>query len=273
MSDGVSAWPPSGGSAYPAAAGLRTERPVDGVCVLVLDRPGHMNAIDGAMFVALLEELERIGADRAVRAVVITGAGGAFSAGGDLQGIAAIGHHDADEIEAMLARIMRVSALLHALPQPTIAAIDGPVVGGALGLALACGIRIASPRSMFLSSFIRMGMTPDCGVSWLLPRLIGEGRALELMLTGRPVDAHRAETIGLVDRVCEDPLDAAIQLAATFAGRPAGAVVATKQLVREVTAGDLPAAIDREATAQAQALTGPEFASSFERWRATRNPD
>jgi enoyl-CoA hydratase/carnithine racemase len=258
---------------YPTAAGVRVKEPVEGVAVLVLDRAEQQNAIDGAMFVGLLEQLERIRTDRLVRALVLTGACGAFSAGGDLQEIGELGDRGTEEIELVLAHLMRVSSLLHALRQPTVASIDGPAVGGALGLALACDIRIASPRALFLSPFIRMGLVPDCGVSWLLPRLIGESHALELMLTGRPIDAHRAETIGLVSHVCEDPLERAIELAGTFAKRPPTAVAATKQLVRQVADSDLPAAIDDEANAQAKALKGPAFAATFKRWRATRTAD
>lgn len=257
----------------PTAAGLRAEQPVAGVAVLVLDRAEHLNAIDGAMFVALLEQIERIRTDRAVRAVVLTGANGAFSAGGDLEEIGLIGDHDRDKIEVKLAHLMRVSSHLHALPQPTIASIDGPVVGGALGLALACDIRLASPRALFLSPFIRMGLVPDCGVSWLLPRLIGDSHALELMLAGRPIDAHRAEAIGLISHICGDPLEQAIELATTFANRPPTAVAATKQLVRDVAHTDLDSAIAHEAAAQATALKDPEFASSFKHWRASLGTD
>jgi enoyl-CoA hydratase/carnithine racemase len=119
-------------------------------------------------------------------------------------------------------------------------------------------------------SFIRMGLLPDMGASWLLPRLIGEGAALQLLLAGRPIDAESALRIGLVHQLSDDAFAAALDLATTFAARPAPAVVATKRLLREAADGDLAQAVDLEAGAQAAAIHGSEFAGMFATWRAAR---
>lgn len=252
--------------------GVRREDPADGVRLLVLDRPAVLNAFDGATIGRLIAELEQVAAEPDVRALVVTGAEGAFSAGADLNAIDFRGEV-AGELEGLMREITRVGALVHELAQPTIAAIDGPVAGGALGIALACDIRLAAPRASFLSPFVHMGLVPDCGATWLMARLMGEGAALEMMLAGRPLDAAGAERAGLVTRVCDDPLVEALELAETLARRPPAAVRATKRLVREAGGGDLPAAIERESVAQAEAFAGAEFAAHFEAWRASRRPD
>jgi enoyl-CoA hydratase/carnithine racemase len=142
-----------------------------------------------------------------------------------------------------------------------------------MSLALACNIRVGSPTMALFPSFIRMGLLPDMGASWLLPRLIGEGAALELLLAGRPIDAEHALRMGLAHKLTDNALATALDLATTFAARPAAAVAATKRLLREVADGDLRRAVDLEADAQAEAVHGNEFANMFARWRATRIAD
>lgn len=254
-------------------SGIRVQRGADGVCLLVLDRPGCLNALNEQLLRYVLRELESIAEDPGVRAVVMTGAGGAFSSGADLNVIEGALEMPEAETTRLLADLMRVSSLLWSLPQPTIAAVDGAAVGAGMSLALACDVRIGSPRAVFFASFIRMGLLPDCGASWLLPRLIGEGAALELLLAGRPVDAEQALRIGLVSRVCEDPGQSALELAATFARRPATAVAATKRLVRQVAGGSLADAIETEAAAQAAAFHRNEFSDTIDGWRLNRTID
>ncbi|HEX4107720.1 MAG TPA: enoyl-CoA hydratase-related protein [Solirubrobacteraceae bacterium] len=253
-------------------SGVRVEEPAEGVRLLVLDRPAQRNALDAGVIGTLLEELGRVGEDASVRALVLHGAGGAFSAGADFGGIDFRGLRR-EEIEPVMRAVLPLGQLLYDVPQPTIAAISGPVAGGALGLALACDVRIGGPDASFLSPFIHMGLVPDCGATWLMPRLAGEGRALELMLGGRPIGAAAAERAGLLTRVENDPLAEALELARTLARRPPQAVRLTKRLVREAGGGDLRAAIEREAVAQAQAFAGAEFEAGFEGWRDNRRPD
>lgn len=254
-------------------SGLRVERPAEGVRMLVFDRPQRRNSLDFDVFARLAQELERIRTDSDVRAVILAGAHGVFSAGADFDAIAGLSETAEAEVTDILAKLMSVAETLWALPQPTIAAIDGPAVGAGMSLALACDIRVGSPSMTLFPSFIRMGLLPDTGASWLLPRLIGESAALQMLLTGRPVDAGHALKLGLVSQLSSDALTAAIELATTFAARPPVAVAATKRLLRDAAGGDLTRAIAIEATEQAAAAHGAEFADTFAAWRTSRRAD
>ena len=257
----------------PIGAGLRVDHPADGVRALVFDHQECRNVLDIEVLTRLSHELTLIRTDSAVRAVILTGANGAFSSGADFAALEDLSQRSETEVAELLARLMRVVDLLWALPQPTIAAIDGPAVGGGMSLALACDIRVGSPTMALFPPFIRMGLLPDMGASWLLPRLIGEGAALQLLLTGRPTDAESALRIGLVHQLSDDAFATALDLATTFAARPPAAVRATKRLLRGAADGTLAQAIDLEAGAQAAAIHGNEFADLFATWRATRSAD
>ena len=257
----------------PIGAGLRVDHPADGVRALVFDHQESRNALDIEALTRLAHELALIRTDFTVRALILTGANGAFSAGADFAALEHLSQQSEAEVAELLARLMRVVDSLWALPQPTIAAIDGPAVGGGMSLALACDIRVGSPTMALFPPFIRMGLVPDMGLSWLLPRLIGEGAALQLLLTGRPTDAESALRMGLVHQLSDDAFATALDLATTFAARPAAAIRATKRLLREAVDGTLAQAIDLEAGAQAAAIHGSEFADTFAAWRGTRSAD
>ena len=263
----------TGTRSAPIGTGLRVDHPADGVRALVFDHKESRNALDIEVLTRLSHELALIGDDSAVRALILTGANGAFSAGADFDALEHLSQQSEAEVAESLAGLMRVVDLLYAVPQPTIAALDGPAVGGGMSLALACDIRVGSPTMALFPPFIRMGLLPDMGASWLLPRLIGEGAALQLLLTGRPTDAESALRIGLVHQLSDDAFAAALDLATTFAARPAAAVRATKRLLRRAADGTLAQAIDLEAAAQAAAIHGSEFADLFATWRATRSAD
>lgn len=257
----------------PIGAGLRVDHRADGVRVLVFDHQKSRNALDLELLTRLSHELSLIRDDSAVRALILTGANGAFSAGADFAALEHLSQQSETAVAELLARLMRVVDVLWALPQPTIAAIDGPAVGGGMSLALACDIRVGSPTMALFPPFIRMGLLPDMGLSWLLPRLMGEGAALQLLLTGRPTDAESALRMGLVHQLSDDAFATALDLATTFAARPAAAVRATKRLLRGAADGTLAQAIDLEAGAQAAAIHGSEFADTYAAWRATRSAD
>jgi enoyl-CoA hydratase/carnithine racemase len=255
------------------SAGLRVEHPAPGVRMLIFDRREARNSLDIGVLGRLADEVTLVGADPSVRTVLLAGANGAFCAGADFRALQELSDLSEAQVARVLERAMLVANALRNLPQPTIAAIDGPAVGAGMSLALACDIRIGSPSMVLLPAFIRMGLLPDTGASWLLPKVIGEGPALELLLSGRPVDAHRALRLGLVSDVCDDVVAAALELARTFAERPPAAVAATKRLLREAGGGGLAMAIGLEATAQAAAIHGGEFAASFATWRTSRVAD
>jgi 2-(1,2-epoxy-1,2-dihydrophenyl)acetyl-CoA isomerase len=259
--------------AAPADGGLRVEHRAEGVRMLVLNRPERRNSLDLEVLARLADELGLIRSDSAVRSVILTGGNGAFSSGADFAALEQLSQWPEAEVAEMLARQLRVADMLWALPQPTIAAIDGPAAGAGMSLALACDIRVGSPTMALFPSFIRMGLVPDMGASWLLPRLIGEGAALDILLAGRAIDAERALRMGLVHQLSDDAVATALDLATTFAARPAAAVRATKRLLRGASGNTLAQAIDLEAGGQSAAIHGSEFAETFAAWRASRSAD
>lgn len=187
---------------------LIVEEPTAGVIRLTLNRPEKLNAMTAGLCEALHAELRRIALERACRAVILTGAGRGFCAGLDLQGYGqAPGNDGSDEARDRLANQQHMSRLilaLRALPQPVIAAVNGPAAGFGLALALGSDIRFAATEAVFRVAFINIGVSNcDMATSWLLPRLIGASRAHELMLTGRRFDAREALEIGLVADVVE----------------------------------------------------------------------
>lgn len=204
---------------------LLVDEPAPHVRRLTLNRPERLNTITSELCEALHATLHEAGSDRSCRAVIVTGAGRAFSAGLDLAGYgAAPGNDGSDQSRDRLANQQHMSTLilgLRMLPQPVIAAVNGPAAGFGLALALGSDIRYASRDAVFRAAFINIGVSNcDMGTSWLLPRLIGASRSHELMLTGRRVSADEALEIGLVadvveaERLAERALEGAIQIAA-----------------------------------------------------------
>ena len=203
---------------------LLLDSPTPAVRRLTLNRPDQLNAMTAELCEELHVQLRAITAERACRAVILTGAGRGFCAGLDLHGYgAAPGNDGSDEPRDRLANQEHMSTLilaLRALPQPVIAAVNGPAAGFGLALALGCDIRYAARQAVFRAAFVNIGVSNcDMGTSWLLPRLIGASRSHELMLTGRRVDAEEALRIGLVadvldaDALAERALAAAEQIA------------------------------------------------------------
>jgi enoyl-CoA hydratase len=201
------------------------EDPAPHVRRLTINRPEQLNAMTAELCQQLHEQISLLAAERSCRAVILTGAGRAFCAGLDLHGYgAAPGSDGSDEGRDRLANQQHMSTLvlaLRALPQPVVAAVNGPAAGLGLALALACDIRYAAHEALFRAAFINIGVSNcDMGTSWLLPRLIGASRSHELMLTGRRLGAEEALRIGLVADVVDAPelparaLQAAEQIAA-----------------------------------------------------------
>lgn len=179
------------------------------IATLRLNRPDKLNALTDGMVRHLLRLLDEV-AEGPARVLIVTGEGRGFCAGFDLS-LAEKAEGDGDETAAWMARQERYASLvsrLRAIPQPTIAAVNGAACGAGLGLALACDMRIAGPGAKFNAAFIKVGMSScDIGVSYLLPRAIGTTRAFEIMLTGRMVGAEEAERIGLVSALHPDGLE------------------------------------------------------------------
>ena len=210
--------------------------------VLTLNRQGRRNAVSSELGGEICRAAGQLAADPSVRVVVLTGAGGAFCAGLDLNELGDSGtNFDGRFIEAV-----------RDLPQPTIAAIEGPAVTGGLELALACDIRIAAASARLADTHARVGVLPGSGASVLLQRLIGYGRAMEMSLSGRFVGAAEAERWGLVNRMVDsDALGAAVELAGQIAANDAGAVTRIKRLIRDGADFGVAEALVREREAAA----------------------
>lgn len=264
--------------AVASEAGVRLERPEPGIALLRLSRPQNLNALGDDTVAALAQLLDGIGADPGVRALILTGEGRGFCAGFDL-GLAADapGSAELGETAAWMRRQEAFAALvtrLRALPQPVIAAVNGPANGAGLGLALAAEIRIAGRAAKFNAAFVRVGMSScDIGVSWLLPRCVGLSRAFDIMLTGRMVDAAEAERIGLVSETVDDAaLPArALEVARAIAANSAFGVWMTKRGTwANAETGSLQAAIELENRTQILSRTTGELAHAAERLLARR---
>ena len=185
-----------------ASAALVLETRQDAVTTLTLNRPERLNAIDAALGQALVDALQRASQDPTVRCVVLTGAGRGFCSGGDLNLLRdARERHATEELESLLRSGKQIVLAIATMPKPVLAAVDGAAAGAGCNLALACAPRIASDRAIFVQSFAKLGLFPDFGATYFLPRLLGPGRAAELLYTGETVGAIEAARLGLVSRV------------------------------------------------------------------------
>jgi 2-(1,2-epoxy-1,2-dihydrophenyl)acetyl-CoA isomerase len=177
----------------------------DGVATLTLNRPDRLNALSTPMMEGLLEALPRLAEDAAVGAIVLTGAGRGFCAGGDVKSMAEeSAQRTLVDAVAHLRGRMEVSRLLHEIPKPTIAMVNGPAAGAGLSLALACDLRIAAQSARFVTAFANVGFSGDFGGSYFLSKLVGTGRARELYYTADPLNVADALSLGIVNRVVPD---------------------------------------------------------------------
>jgi 2-(1,2-epoxy-1,2-dihydrophenyl)acetyl-CoA isomerase len=239
----------------------------EGVATLTLNRPAQRNALDEAMRNGIAQAVHALRADRNVRALVITGAGGAFCAGGDLRSIAAAPPDGA----AWRARMQGAHAwlrLLIELDKPVVAAVDGPAYGAGFGLALAADIVVASARARFCLSFMRLGLVPDFGTLYTLPRIVGVQRAKELMLSAREVAADEALALGIAAEVVapERVLARAQALARSFVGASPLAVSLVKRALAAAPQASLDTMLETEAQAQALCATSAEHRDAIARF-------
>ncbi|WP_027798371.1 crotonase/enoyl-CoA hydratase family protein [Paraburkholderia dilworthii] len=228
-----------------------------GVATITLNRPETRNALTEMDVVdALVESLERAQADLHVRAIVLTGAGPAFSSGGNIKHmrdeVGTFSGNSAQIRENYRRGIQRIPRAFHELDVPCIAAVNGPAHGAGCDLALMCDIRIAAHSALFAESFAKIGIIPGDGGAWLLPRAIGLSRAAEMIFTGTPIDAQCALDWGLVSRVVPDAelLLAAKELAARIASNPPNVLRMSKRLIREGQRMDLPSLLELSAAFQ-----------------------
>lgn len=253
-----------------------------GVARVTLNRPERLNAITPGLVAELHQRLDQVDADRSCRVVVLTGAGRGFCAGADLTGDGAdagvpsdaspgpIGTFQSQELFSEVTRHLRATS------KPVIAAVNGPAAGGGLAFTLGCDIRIAARSARFSAAFVRVGLSGcDMGTSWLLNRLVGAGRAHELMLTGRLIDAEEALRIGLVIDVVEDQLllSRALETARLIIGNSPFGVYMTKQVMwSTLEIPGLDAAINLENRTQVLTTTTSDHAEAVQAFREKRSP-
>jgi 2-(1,2-epoxy-1,2-dihydrophenyl)acetyl-CoA isomerase len=249
-----------------------------GVLTLTMNRPEKLNALNLEMMQGLLDGLQRAASDDSVKVLVLTGAGAAFCAGGDVSSMAE-GKSFSAGYEAnvdMLRQKMEAPRLLHELGKPTIAKLRGAAAGAGMSLALACDLRIASETAQIVTAFAKVGLAGDYGGTWFLTRLVGEAKAKELYFMSPRVLAAEALSLGLVNRVLPDAeLDAAVDaLAASLAAGPTVALNYMKRNLTAVSDGiSLAALLDLEAARMvrsAQTADHREAAKAFIEKRAPR---
>jgi 2-(1,2-epoxy-1,2-dihydrophenyl)acetyl-CoA isomerase len=234
--------------------GIRVERK-DGLVTITLDRPEKKNAVNAPMWNALDRSFRELATDPEARAVILTGAGGNFSAGADLSGNPEGKGLTGGPVQPIVQEMRIVGDIvlqLHRLPKPTLAVVDGVCVGVSFGLALACDLVLASDRASFSEIFAKRGLALDGGTSWLLPQRVGVGKAKELAFFGDFVDAKEAESIGLVNRVVPaGELDAAAEdWGRRLASGPTLALGLSKRLLDASGSVTLSQALEDEARSQ-----------------------
>ena len=232
---------------------LITAATENAVATITLNRPDKLNAFTGTMREDLLAALQTAERDDAVRVVVITGAGRAFCAGGDVEFMHALQQNgDVASFRKLLDAGRDIVLQITSMEKPVLASINGVAAGAGCNLALACDYRIASDDAKLGETFIRIGLHPDWGGTWLLPRLVGRGRALELMMTGRMVSAAEAFAIGMIDRMvaAADLASETQKLARSSADAPPLAIAAIKRALNASERNDLRAQIELESEHQ-----------------------
>ena len=243
------------------------------IATITLNRPEARNALDMVMRRELVAALDEIESDASARVLVLTGAGGHFCSGGDVKTMRDK-RHTAAEGRARVELLNRMVLRLVDFPRPTIAMVDGYAVGAGSNLALGCDLIVASDRAKFGELFWKIGLVPDGGGTWLLPRVVGLARAKELIFTADIIDAAEAERIGLVNRVVPvaDLEKTTRALAEKIAAGPPGVLRMAKHMVNRAATSDLAAALDLEAFSQGMAIAGEDHQEGLTAFFDKRTP-
>ena len=245
-----------------------------GVGTIRLNRPEKMNAIGALTRQQLADAIKQAERDDAVRVVVLTGTGRAFCSGADVTEMVGAGDMRTPEAVGDVLRneYMPMLQRLRTMPKPVICAMNGPAVGIGASYALACDIRIAVPEAYILEAFINIGLGPDGGVSWLLPRLAGTGVAFWMLFTGKPLPAADAERLGVINRVVapEEFQETVYQLANQIAQQPRGALAAAKRAVNFALESSYEEALEFESYLQEAQAGSDEFREGVMNFLARR---
>ena len=243
---------------------------------LTLNRPEKLNAFAGEMRREIADALDELERDDSVRVIVITGAGRAFCAGADVAYMAElVEKQDTTAMAALVEAGRRVVMTIRRSAKPVIGAINGVAAGGGANLALACDVRIASDHAVIAQSFNRIGLHPDWGGTYFLPRLVGPAKALELMWDALPVDASECLRLGLVNRVVPHELlaETVSIYAAMLAAKPALSISLTKRAIYQSLDHSLPEMLDYELEAQLQCSRTRDAAEGIRAFVAKRAPE
>lgn len=248
----------------------------DGVLTITLNRPDKLNSFNEPMHLALRAAVQRAHDDPSVRAVLLTGAGRAFCAGQDLGDrdprkggpVPDLGH----TLDTYYNPTLR---LIRALEKPVVCAVNGVAAGAGANIALACDIVLAAKSARFIQAFAKIGLIPDAGGSWSLPRLIGEARAKALALTAEPLSAERAADWGLIWRAVEDAelMAEATALATRLAAGPTLGLGLTKRLIQAAATTSLDDQLDMERDCQRTAGQSADYAEGVTAFLEKRNPE
>ena len=263
-------------AAQPAPAGpVIRESKHDGITALVMNRPEKLNALNNELASALNDALTRIAQDDSVRVVVLTGAGRAFCAGGDLVHIGK-GRESGKvaDLEPLLRAGMQIVIKMRTMPQPVVAAINGPAAGAGMNIALAADIRISAEEATFGQNFAKVGLFPDYGGMFLLPQLVGPSVAAELFYTGDMIDAQTALRLGVVNRVVPAAqLEAAVtELARKIAQGPPLAIKAVKRTVFASEKKALEDALENEVQQQMKCFRSEDCSEGIRAFFEKRPP-
>jgi enoyl-CoA hydratase/carnithine racemase len=246
------------------------------IATIKLNRPDKLNAFGGAMREEILEAIDLVAADNGIRVLIFTGEGRGFSAGGDIDHLKNLRERkDEAAFRGVLSAGQKIARSLRSMWKPVIAAVNGPCAGAGFSFALGCDIRIASENASFGASFARIGLHPDWGGSWLLPRLVGSANACELIFTGAMIPAREAERIGLVNRVVphDQLMPAVLDLAATMAKNSPKVLRLAKESIYRSLTSDLDTAFARESEVQAECFYSEDFLEGLTAFTEKRRPE
>lgn len=248
------------------------------IAVITLNRPDVRNAINEDIIEGIEQTVEKVNSEEQIKVLVVTGEGQAFSSGGNVKDMKAkesIFSGSVNELRRNYQRhIQRIPLALNQLKVPSIAAVNGAAYGAGCDLSMMCDIRIACETAVFAESFIKLGLIPGDGGAWFLPRVVGYGRAAEMLFTGQPVSAHKALKWGMVNKVVEDDqlMDEAIHLAKRIAQNPAHAIRMSKLLLKESENASLNSLLELSASLQALAHQTDDHHEAVDAFLEKRDP-
>jgi 2-(1,2-epoxy-1,2-dihydrophenyl)acetyl-CoA isomerase len=246
------------------------------VATLLLNRPDKLNALDESVTTGLVSALSVVAREPSVRAVVITGAGRGFCAGGDIHKMTELKTaHLSETFRNFLETGHDLVRQVRQLPKPVIASVNGPAAGGGMNLALACDLRIASNQATFMQAFVRIGLHPDWGGMFFLPRLIGIGRAVEMFFLGEPMSAEEAQRLGIVNFLVphEQLASETRKLAERLAAAPPVPLALMKQGLYERLETQLDLMMEYEVSAQMRCFESEDFAEGLKAFLEKRKPN